>query len=140
MKATRSYLAITAFGMLAFAVSACGDATGPANDGLIGCHVLSTSPLTNGSPAATATLRFTPDSVERLQSSSGTPTSGLNRGTWLLEDDQTLKMWFGGGFVGMTYTFSTRFDGRWFGKVHFWVDTPVLDGEGTAVLSAVRCP
>lgn len=131
--------------IIALVALGCRDATAPAA-ALIGCHVLSTSELTNGSPAASSIIRFRSDRVVRVTSGAPVQTSGLNEGSWSLQDD-TLRMSFGGGFVGVNYTLTRVVPGsveyaaavQWAGDLLFWVDTPVLNGEGTATLRRTRC-
>jgi hypothetical protein len=128
-------------GLMTFAIiaSACTSSTEPTEGNLLGCHALATTALTNGAPASSMVVRLHPDTVEVLSSKSGTPSAGLNRGGWRLEDDGRLRMWFSTGFVGVNYTFDDRRFNRWFGDVHFWLDTPG-GGDGTAVLTRAPCP
>ena len=122
------------------ALVACSDSTRPTEAELVGCHVLAASELTNGAPARSALVRVTSEDVRVLGDVSQATTAGYDRGTWSLEDGQELRLWFGGGFVGVTYTFTAFHGGAWFGDVEFWVDTPTLNGSGTAKLTRVRCP
>lgn len=122
------------------AVVACSDSTGPTEAGLVGCHLLAASELTNGAPARSALVRVTAADIQVISDVSQATTAGYDRGVWSLEDGGELQLSFGGGFVGVTYTFTVYHRGAWLGDVEFWVDTPVLNGTGTASLTRVRCP
>lgn len=122
------------------ALVACSDSTRPSEAGLLGCHVLAASELTNGAPARTALVRVTPEEIQVIGDVSQATTAGYDRGAWSLEGGRDLRLSFGSGFVGVTYTFTVFHRGAWFGDVEFWVDTPTLNGTGTAKLTRVRCP
>jgi hypothetical protein len=125
--------------VLSMALTACSGSTEPTEAALLGCHVLAASPLTNGAPARSAFVRITRQDVQVIGDVGQAPTAGSDRGTWSLEDEE-LRLIFGGGFVGVTFTFDERNRLVWSGEVEFWVDTPVLNGSGTATLSPTRCP
>ena len=130
---------LQAVAALSVALTACSSSTKPMEAAVVGCHILASSPLTNGAPARSAFVRITPQSVQVIGDVGDAPTAGNDHGSWTLEDGE-LQLAFGGGFVGVTYKF-TEWSGRtWSGDVEFWVDTPVLNGSGTATLSATRCP
>lgn len=122
------------------ALAACSDSTSPSEAELLGCHVLAASELTNGAPARSALVRITPADIRVLGDVSQATTAGYDRGSWSLEDGRELRLSFGSGFVGVIYTFTAFHRGAWIGDVEFWVDTPSLNGTGTARLTPTRCP
>ena len=67
-------------------------------------------------------------------------TAGYESGRWTLEDGPELRLSFGSGFVGVDYTFTRYHGSAWSGNVEYWVDTPTLNGDGTAVLTRATCP
>ena len=124
---------------LSMALTACSNLTEPTKVAVVGCHVLATSRLSNGAPARSALVRITPHDVQVIGDVAEATTAGYDRGTWRLEDGE-LQLIFGGGFIGVTYTFTQWNRRAWSGEVEFWVDTPVLNGSGTAIMSPTRCP
>jgi hypothetical protein len=124
---------------LTLVLTACSTSTEPNDAAVVGCHVLAASRLSNGAPARSALVRITSHDVQVFGDVGQATTAGDDRGTWTLADGE-LQLVFGGGFVGVTYTFTEWNRRAWSGDVEFWVDTPVLNGSGTAILSATRCP
>ena len=102
---------------LSVALIACSGSTEPTEAALLGCHVLAASQLTNGAEARSGLVRITRRDVQVISDLGQVTTAGYDRGTWSLEDNGELRLNFGGGFVGVTYTFTER-DGRvWSGDV-----------------------
>lgn len=125
---------------LSLALSACSDSTEPSEAGLLGCHVLAASELSNGAPARRALVRMDRENVQVIGDVTKATTAGYESGSWSLEDGPALRFAFGSGFVGVTYTFTAFIRGEWYGEVEFWVDTPTLNGTGAAILRPTRCP
>lgn len=117
-----------------FVVGACSS-TEP-NGALRGCYVLETSALSNGTPPSKGFVRVDGETAYLL-TTRGVPESAV--GAVHLEANGTLTLWFGGGLAGVTYTFPSRVDGQWVGTVLFWVDTPVLNGRGSAKMTPAPC-